>query len=419
MYSSEWRTNSSLLIESTGGVIAQMRWHNCVESRRFASRSELNLLPGAIEKCHKGTFQHTDRSSSDRKCLARNRARIARCRSTAFTLVELLVVIAIIGILVALLLPAVQAAREAARRVSCQNNLKNLSLALLNYENQNKGLPPATDAPTPSTGQRLEIAQVEEGLSWIVRILPLIEEQALFDQFDLAKSAFQQDSILRPESHQLPVTMCPSDTALNRFYTPRRTQFRFGKGNYAAYVGPEHVVCMRAYPGALINEKQPLARIVDGTSKTLMLSEVRTRDNESDPRGVWSAAWTGGSIISFDLHATSTGCPANATRNMPYAPLPRTKWLADPLPPNSPVTSNNEDKISECPDPAGADLELMPCGADNGTWTAAAPRSLHVGGVNAAHVDGHLTWLADEIDVYLMARMVSINDGQVVREGGP
>ena len=105
-----------------------------------------------------------------------------------FTLVELLVVIAIIGILVALLLPAIQAAREAARRISCQNNLKNLALAVLNYENQHKALPPATDAKQVS-GQRTHRG---EGVSWIVRILPQIEEQSLADQFAKINLDFSQ-----------------------------------------------------------------------------------------------------------------------------------------------------------------------------------------------------------------------------------
>jgi prepilin-type N-terminal cleavage/methylation domain-containing protein len=95
-----------------------------------------------------------------------NRTRARR----AFTLVELLVVIAIIGILVALLLPAIQAAREAARRSSCQNNVKNIALAVLNYENQRKGLPPVTDARVVNE----HIASFQQGsqVSWVVRILP-------------------------------------------------------------------------------------------------------------------------------------------------------------------------------------------------------------------------------------------------------
>ncbi len=95
-----------------------------------------------------------------------------RPKSFAFTLVELLVVIAIIGILIALLLPAVQSAREAARRASCMNNLTQLGLALSNYEMANGALPPGT---TESKGPIHNIAQGVH-ISWLVQILPFIEE---------------------------------------------------------------------------------------------------------------------------------------------------------------------------------------------------------------------------------------------------
>src|SRR5262247_3134396 len=106
------------------------------------------------------------------------RHRIASIR--AFTLVELLVVIAIIGVLVALLLPAVQAAREAARRMRCSNNLKQLSLGLLNYEDVYKTLPPAGI----NTNQ----------MSWVVMLLPYIEQKNLFDQFNFTQGAWNASS---------------------------------------------------------------------------------------------------------------------------------------------------------------------------------------------------------------------------------
>src|SRR5438876_1373568 len=98
-------------------------------------------------------------------------------RRRGFTLVELLVVIAIIGVLVALLLPAVQAAREAARRAQCSNNLKQLSLALLNYETVHNTLPPAG----------IDSNQ----MSWAVLLLPYFEQQALYDQFNFNKGSWQ------------------------------------------------------------------------------------------------------------------------------------------------------------------------------------------------------------------------------------
>src|SRR5687767_11805399 len=96
-----------------------------------------------------------------------------RSAERGFTLVELLVVIAIIGILIALLLPAVQAARESARRTQCTNNLKQLGLACHNHEDSHKQLPPGnTDQPDPSIASAL------------VLLMPYLEEAGKYDQFD-------------------------------------------------------------------------------------------------------------------------------------------------------------------------------------------------------------------------------------------
>src|SRR5262245_39524284 len=120
-----------------------------------------------------------------------------RRRGPGFTLVELLVVIAIIGILVALLLPAIQAAREAARRSQCTNNIKNLALAAMNYHDAMKHFPvdrdiynDAPDIIDLNTGgwvteppDPLRTARKLDGSGWIVHVLPNLEEQALFDRF--------------------------------------------------------------------------------------------------------------------------------------------------------------------------------------------------------------------------------------------
>src|SRR3954463_13999849 len=110
---------------------------------------------------------------------------VSERKRLAFTLVELLVVIAIIGILVALLLPAIQAAREAARRAQCQSNMHNVALAVLNFESSKKSLPmgtvfPELDANGLVTNPTIN-TNVEFGRSWIVFILPYLENQALYD----------------------------------------------------------------------------------------------------------------------------------------------------------------------------------------------------------------------------------------------
>jgi prepilin-type N-terminal cleavage/methylation domain-containing protein len=356
-----------------------------------------------------------------------NRRVATRSRTRqAFTLVELLVVIAIIGILVALLLPAVQAAREAARRSSCQNNVKNIALAVLNYESAKGGLPPVTDARL--SGE--VIANLNQGtqISWIVYVLPYLEEQALYNEWDFKSSVLNQSTTLKPEESQPQVLLCPSDGARGRMFTSTTTNSRrYGKGNYAAYVSPEHITNMRVYPGAMIDELQPLKRITDGTSHTIMLAEIRTRDVEQDIRGAWAPAWSGASIISYDMHsdhAPPTSTPllissTNGQRNLPYIPI--TYPQVDSLPPNSPPTSTNQDWIRDCAADSGypqaADLDLMPCRPETPTRSAAAPRSQHVGGVNTADVDGSGRWVANDVDAFLFARFVSIDDGQGETEG--
>jgi prepilin-type N-terminal cleavage/methylation domain-containing protein len=116
-----------------------------------------------------------------------------------FTLVELLVVIAIIGVLVALLLPAVQAARESARRMRCQNNLKQIGLASHNHHDVVGEMPRAF---SPTTG-----------LSWHVNILPFIEQQSLFNQFDTTSNTTSHTSPNRNDPYGLtiiPMYQCPS-----------------------------------------------------------------------------------------------------------------------------------------------------------------------------------------------------------------
>ena len=111
----------------------------------------------------------------------------------AFTLVELLVVIAIIGVLVALLLPAVQSAREAARRSQCQNHLKQLGLGVLGFEDIYKSLPHT---------------RYDNRYTWGVEILPFLEQKSLFEQWDLTKSYYAQKDVARLSP--VPVYFCPS-----------------------------------------------------------------------------------------------------------------------------------------------------------------------------------------------------------------
>ena len=133
----------------------------------------------------------------------------------AFTLVELLVVITIIGILIALLLPAVQAAREAARRMQCSNNLKQVGLAALNYESVNQMLPIGA------------IRRPSAYCSVFVRLFPYIEQQAMFDVYDFKVDPWKPQNA-NVVAQLISTLCCPSDTAASRSMTDDAGN-RFGR----------------------------------------------------------------------------------------------------------------------------------------------------------------------------------------------
>ncbi|HEX6963173.1 MAG TPA: DUF1559 domain-containing protein [Lacipirellula sp.] len=351
---------------------------------------------------------------------------VRRNRFGGFTLVELLVVIAIIGVLVALLLPAVQAAREAARRMNCQSNQKNLALACLNYEDAQKRLPPASQANDMANGKMWNINTGNQ-LSWIVHILPYIEQQATYRQFDLKKefSVYRMEDVSTaptPEAIQPSILLCPSDSAQGRLYNARHGGNRsYGKGNYAGFSSPEHVTCNQ-WSGAIANNGLELKRITDGSSNTLMLTEIRTRDELSDQRGAWAIAWVGTTLIGLDMHSEPLGIGASCTAAMldpsaPYIPVAGQNAGERAQVPNLPPGNFNSDWINNCAGDAktASALEGMPCeqvGGDN--FFSAAPRSLHPSGVIATHLDGSVTWIADDVNPQAFALMVCINDGAII-----
>ena len=139
-----------------------------------------------------------------------------------FTLVELLVVIAIIGILVAMLLPAVQAAREAARRTQCTNNLKQIGLAILDFESQFGALPAGT------THKEADGRPAEYSMFFL--ILPFLEEGDVYDRYDFdGNSRIYSNS--QVNSVQIPGYLCPSDGAMGRSWAG------FARSNYVSCFG--------------------------------------------------------------------------------------------------------------------------------------------------------------------------------------
>lgn len=346
----------------------------------------------------------------------------------AFTLVELLVVIAIVGVLISLLLPAVQSAREAARRIQCNNNLKQIALATLNYESTTGSLPRsghlgAQELQFSSSGAAsvYAVANHHEGIqiSWAVDLLPFVEQQTLYDRFDLTKTAFEQEG--DPQAQFVSSYLCPSDDTSGRYFVDADlTQSkRFAKGNYAAYVSPFHIDLQLIYPGALIATGQPLSSVEDGASRTIAFSEVRTLDLESDERGAWVLPWAGSSLLSFDMHHLCLNGRVSCPDDTYYRANPKSLGLTQT--PNL-THGFNKDTLHQCPLGSEhqrlADLEGMPCTEWIGVvglngYYSASPRSLHPGGVNVVYLDGHTDFVLDEVDEYLFAYLVSINDGQI------
>lgn len=195
-------------------------------------------------------------------------------RREAFTLVELLVVIAVIGILVALLLPAVQAAREAARRMSCQNNLKQLGLALHNYEGTHRVFPPSTITDGGAAGQPW---------SGQAMLLPYLEGDTTYTLIDFSSGYHQPPNTtnfppLGVAPLRVPVLLCPSDpndrARLNAAGVPEHYPLCYGLN-----VGMYHIYnpVTRADGGGAfaVNGRIGPASFVDGLSNTLAISEVK------------------------------------------------------------------------------------------------------------------------------------------------
>ena len=256
-----------------------------------------------------------------------NRHRILYGAESGFTLVELLVVIAIIGILVALLLPAIQSAREAARRSSCVNNEKQIGTALLNYESTYRTFPAGRHgcdgAQEPTIpGCEVGVTTVERSsMSAFVKILPFLEEQALFDRLDLSDSSttwkilwpvdagseddrpafstwatpeIQEALSSRPE-----VFACPSDDSLphTEWEIYSTGQFIPATGNYALCMGHRGPSWHREYfpvkadnSGIFfyIREIKP-KEITDGMSHTFLGGEV-IASHTPDSGNIWTRA---------------------------------------------------------------------------------------------------------------------------------
>lgn len=270
-------------------------------------------------------------------------------RRSAFTLVELLVVIAIIGILIALLLPAVQAAREAARRMSCTNNLKQIGVALHNYHDTHRKLPIGWLGFDAGGGADFE---GDPGWAWSTRILPFMEQQALYDSLidmDLPVTAAAND---QARVTVVSTFICPSDVgddvfdlmnAVDEETEGTTVVTRLAKSNYPGVFGTQdiHSVCEPGSPGYngcrgngmfSLNRSLAFRDITDGLSNTFMVGER------------WSK-W---------VHSTWTGVVPGGW----HAPARVVAVASDEFPPNSEANVEQQTHNFSSYHPAGANFLL-------------------------------------------------------------
>jgi prepilin-type N-terminal cleavage/methylation domain-containing protein len=304
-----------------------------------------------------------------------------------FTLVELLVVIAIIGVLVALLLPAIQAAREAARRSQCVNNLKQWGLAMQLYHDTHKMLPAGSTAPL--TGG------VPPRQTWVMRIWPYIEQKNLAAQNVMAREFYNAPATIHNTMNGLtgqfvPIYRCPSDGS---GVDQNVGQYQRRRGNYVINWGNAK------YPpaGGSIRETHPdlpnggiapyshidgrrytpretdLGDITDGTSNTLMMSEYLMARTPED------IDWRG------DIHNDDGIFRFHTLRtpNTSAADVIQSGWFQ---------------QTNDLAMPATA-----------GTLQENAARSFHTGGVNALHCDSSVTFYTDGVSENVWRAMGSMN----------
>jgi prepilin-type N-terminal cleavage/methylation domain-containing protein/prepilin-type processing-associated H-X9-DG protein len=329
-----------------------------------------------------------------------------------FTLIELLVIIAIIGVLIALLLPAVQAAREAARRMQCTNNLKQLGLAVHNYEGVVGSLPPTLTITGTST-----TVTWTNGFGAFPRIIPFAEQGPLFNSIN-----FDVDMLTPPNStvvvQVVNVLICPSEVK-----PPYRTTAsgRLGIASYGFVTGDWYVWSGLGGPSQNRsafgpNQSRRWAEFRDGTSQTLLMSEGKafmdyyrdcpTLSNINDPSNVPPP--------DADPYAVAPeylgGCVLKAGEG-------RTEWyesgshhtgITTAWPPNK--------RIPGGPGKVYADMDLTSSREKLGrpTFAAAMARSYHPGGVNALMGDGSVRFVKSTIDGRTWRALGTVAGGEVL-----
>ncbi len=325
-------------------------------------------------------------------------------RRSAFTLIELLVVISIIGVLIALLLPAVQMAREAARRARCINNLKQTGLALQNYLSTYDTFPPVTV---------LSRNRISQPWSGHTRLLPYIEQGVLANQINWSTD-FEWTSRPTVAAIRVATYLCPSEPRDRPRITPTLTMYPvsygFNEGTWFIY----DPVSDRVGDGAFApNRAMPIAEMVDGTSNTLGMTENKTfQPNIWDTRTPAALDATPPTVPSdldtfltggtFDINGHTEWMEGDVHETgitTTFTPNSKVLHLAGSRPQDIDFTSMRDGETITLP-----------------TYAAITARSYHPGGVNALLMDGSVRFVKDSIQQNVWRALGTRAGGEAIGE---
>lgn len=313
-------------------------------------------------------------------------------RRAGFTLVELLVVIAIIGMLVGLLLPAVQSARASARRTQCKNHLRQLSLATIGFNTAMGHYPPSANVDT-------EVTATDNNVSWGVhgRILPHLEEANVADRIDLEAAWDFQSAI---DEVQLPVLQCPSDSGASRMRDPGNGRVKLFPTTYGFNMGTWFVFDPATQQGGdgmfFPNSNLQDAHVRDGLSRTIMISEVNAwqpyvRNGGPSMTSVPESIEQAAAIVASGAQYKNTG-----HTEWPDGRVHHTGFTAT-LKPNSKVPYNNGEEVVD------ADYNSWQEGKNGSsgspTFAIITSRSFHSGQVNVAMMDGSVRTVTSDVEL--------------------
>ena len=328
-----------------------------------------------------------------------------RNRSSGFTLIELLVVIAIIAVLIALLLPAVQQAREAARRTQCKNNLKQLGLALHNYESSSNYFPPSATITAATTGNS----------SWSVhgRIMPFLDQANLYNKIDLSVAWDNQVAI---SGIKIPGYSCPSDPKSDEVRDTGKvakylypTTYGFNFGTYLIYNPATGAIGDGAFAP---NSKIGLRDFTDGTSTTLMASEVKAWQPYIRNTAPLATVLPGLSLTSVMSVIPQSSSDHKNTGH--------TEWPDGRVHHEGFTTAAGPNSVIPWPQtgtPTYADADYSSrqeaTSATDPTYAVIVSRSYHDGVVNSLLADGSVRTFSENIDMSIWRALGTRSQGEV------